>query len=236
MRAWNLRKIAHSLLCFLPWFLAFYCFFAWIVFFSLSSLLDVWFFSIFDFDFSTSSCYFHPVYLVFFFWVVCMWSSRFLWRLVQRTACIWYVRARTSFFMFCLRCRSASESVIVCTALWLFYFVGYFFHSSRVMGSCPATTDCTLLWRWVNVRTTTTTNNKSGWRTAGRPEEWSAPVSISDDAAIIVRMASSLWPSWWLITWPTANWLLRCVEVAAAFEHILKMLCPTALHMIRTYT
>ena len=54
------------LLCVLSWFLALYCFLAWLELFSLSSLLDVWFFSIFDFDFSTSSCYFHPVY---FFWV-----------------------------------------------------------------------------------------------------------------------------------------------------------------------
>ena len=36
------------------------------------------------FDFSTSSYYFHPVYL----FLGSMWSSRFLWRLVQRTACI----------------------------------------------------------------------------------------------------------------------------------------------------
>ena len=35
-----------------------------------------------------------------------------LWQLVQRTACIWYVRARTSLSILCLRCRCAS--VIFC--------------------------------------------------------------------------------------------------------------------------
>ena len=71
------------LLCVLFLFLAFYCFLD-LNFFSISSLLDVIFFSYFSFDFSTSSCYFHPVY----FFLGSMWSSRFLWRLVQRTACI----------------------------------------------------------------------------------------------------------------------------------------------------
>ena len=82
--------------------------------------VPVWICDFFDFhfEFSTLSCYFHhPVY---FFLGVYVWSYRFLWRLLQRTACIWYVRARTSFFMFGLRCRCAS--VIMCATLCLFDF------------------------------------------------------------------------------------------------------------------
>ena len=57
VRAWNPRKIAHSLVC--PFLIS--------CFLSLPSWMCD-FFSIFAFDFSTSSCYFHPAY---FFWVVC---------------------------------------------------------------------------------------------------------------------------------------------------------------------
>ena len=51
-------------------------------------------FRFFDVELLFSSC---------LFFLGSMWSSRFLWRLVQRTACIWYVRARTSLFIFSLR-------------------------------------------------------------------------------------------------------------------------------------
>ena len=98
-----------------------------------------------------------------------IWSSRFLWRLVQRTACIWYVRARTSFFMFRLRCRCAWVIIyhtwyqvpgrcygVYYFLLVIFFLPRYFFHSG-VLGACPVTTDCIVLRRWAHVRTTTTT-------------------------------------------------------------------------------
>ena len=49
-----------------------------------------------------------------------MWSSRFLRRLVLRTACSWYVRARNSLFKFCKRCGCAW--VTICTIICLSYF------------------------------------------------------------------------------------------------------------------
>ena len=57
---------------------------------------------------------------ILFFLSGSMRSSRLLWRLVQRPACIWYVRALTSFFMCCLR-RCGCASVIMCTTLCLLY-------------------------------------------------------------------------------------------------------------------
>ena len=53
----------------------------------------------FDLDFSTSSCCSHPVLVMVGTTTIIKRSSRFLWRLVQRTACISYVRARTSLFV-----------------------------------------------------------------------------------------------------------------------------------------
>ena len=113
VRACNLRKCAHSLVCFLPWFLALCCFLpAWIELFllSLPFLICV---CVFFFRFWFR---FFDVELLFssgLFLQGSMWSSRFLWRLVQRAACIWYVRARTSLFVFVWgRCRCAS--VIMC--------------------------------------------------------------------------------------------------------------------------
>ena len=98
VRGCILRKFAHSLVCFHSWLLAFYqvllsCL-NWTFFLSLPFLICIFFrlwFRFFDVELSFSSC---------LLLTGSMWSSRFLWRLVQRTACIWYVPARTSLFIF----------------------------------------------------------------------------------------------------------------------------------------
>ena len=95
-------KIARSLVC--PFLIS--CFLlllpcAWleIIFLSLPSIGCMCdFFRFLGFHFSTSSCYFHPVY---FFWLVLyvVFSvSVVTCTAYSSTACIWYVRARASFF------------------------------------------------------------------------------------------------------------------------------------------
>ena len=137
LRARNLRKSPHSLVCFLSC-LPGTCFLAWIeLFLPLRFFIFDFFDFHFDFDFSISSCFFHPAV----FLLGSMRSSRFLWRLVMRTACTWYVLARTSLFIFVWGvdvCFSYHVYYSLLSFLW--FFTEVFFHS-RVIGACPATTD-----------------------------------------------------------------------------------------------
>ena len=97
-----------------------------------------------------------------------MWSSRFLWRLLQRTACIWYVPARAS-PEFCLVWGvNVCASVIVCVYYFLLVFVlpRYFFLSG-VIGACPVTTECVCVFFTLNrsfYPPTSSTTSRCPWR------------------------------------------------------------------------
>ena len=66
-------------------------------------------------------------------------------------------------------------------------YIYIYIYTSRVIGACPATTDCIALWRWVNMRTTkyipVYTNEYTDYRT---PE-------IDLDHRWILRWIESKW-------------------------------------------
>ena len=57
----------------------------------------------------------------YFFWVVYVWSSPFLWRIAQRTACISYVRVRSFFFFWII------WGVNMVQFLWVLLFACFIF-------------------------------------------------------------------------------------------------------------
>ena len=73
------------------------------------------------------------------FLVSIMLSPRFVFRLVQRVICIWYVRTLISLFLRLLGIRFVS--VIVCIIFRFIFPPEVIFHS-RVIGACPVATDC----------------------------------------------------------------------------------------------
>ena len=113
----------------------------WFVF---SAPFPSWMCDFFDFcfDFSTSSCYFHPVY---FFPGNNMWSFRLPWRLVQRTACMYLIGTCADLLSFL----SGLSQGWVCLGNRVLRFACLFlpryFFPSRVIGACPASTDCIVL-------------------------------------------------------------------------------------------
>ena len=98
--------------------------------FDLPSLLYLWcfrfWFRFFDIELFFSFC-------PFFLLLGGMCSSRFLWQLVQRTARIWYVRARNVLFRFCPTCRCASA--IMCA---YFSCLFHIFYTERGISTTPS--------------------------------------------------------------------------------------------------
>ena len=148
LRARNLRKSAYSLVCFISCFPA--CFFF--------SLFPFWFWFRFRFRFFDVE--------LFFFFILSFSCGYYAVLSVSVATCTAYrmylIRTcadLTFIFVWGVRCGSAIMCIILC---YIFIFSEVFFHS-RVIGACPATTDCIVLWRWVNVRTTTTTYMIQRW-------------------------------------------------------------------------
>ena len=146
LRARNLRKSAYSLVCFISCFPA--CFFF--------SLFPFWFWFRFRYRFFDVE--------LFFFFILSFSCGYYAVLSVSVATCTAYrmylIRTcadLTFIFVWGVRCGSDIMCIILC---YIFIFSEVFFHS-RVIGACPATTDCILLWRWVNVRTTATKQQQS---------------------------------------------------------------------------